>query len=46
MTWLCVALRRIFWMILILIQILKILYQEIREGGFLQDIEALYFYLR
>ena len=45
-----VSLRRIFWttlilMTLILIQLLKILHQEMYEGSFLQGTEVLYFYL-
>ena len=45
MAWLCVALRMIFWMTLILIELLKILHQEMPEGSFLQGTKALYFYL-
>ena len=43
MSWLCVALRRIFWMTLILIQFLNILHQEMLGDSFLKRTKALYF---
>ena len=43
MAWLCVALRRIFWMTLILIQFLNILHQEMPGDSFLKRTKALYF---